>query len=137
MIEPETGTDLQLSSQTPLYVSKRSFKNLWQQYRIYPDRVELECWIGFHTLKIPLRDIVDVKVRSLFSRKDSSWGGFASLCGLKIDLSDLCRHIAIKKKSGWIKFIVFTPDNPDEFADIMKMLIDKADQIKSLMKITE
>jgi len=29
-------------SEEPLYVSRRLFRNLWQRYRIYADRVELQ-----------------------------------------------------------------------------------------------
>jgi hypothetical protein len=130
MTEPAIGTDYQLSKLTPLYVSKCSFKNLWQQYRIYPDRIELECWFGFHTLKIPLRDIVDITVRSPFSSRR----GFPGLLCMKIDQADFCRHIVIKKKSGFMRYIAFTPDNPDEFADIIKLLKEKADQVGTLME---
>ena len=67
MIESGIASDDRLSNRSPLYVSKRSFKNLWQEYRIYPDRIELQCWIALHTLKIPVRDIVDIQIRSPFS----------------------------------------------------------------------
>jgi hypothetical protein len=138
MIEPAIASDNRLSSRTPLYVSKRSFKNLWQAYRIYLDRIELQCWIALHTLKIPVRQIADIQIRSPFS----FWNllrGKASLSfrGVKIDQADLYRHVAITKKSGLLKCIVFTPDDPDEFADIIKMLMEHADKISSLMENEE
>jgi hypothetical protein len=135
MIEPAVASDNRLSNRTPLYVSKRSFKNLWQEYRIYLDRIELQCWIALHTLKIPVREIADVQVRSPFSFWDLLRGKASfSLRGMKIDQSDLYRHIAIKRLSGLAKYIVFTPDNPDEFADIINMLVEHADKISSLME---
>ena len=35
---------------TPLYVSKRTAKNLWQQYRIYRHGRELQSWVLLHTV---------------------------------------------------------------------------------------
>ena len=135
MIEPGSVLGNRLSNQTPLYVSKRSFKNLWQAYRIYPDRIELQCWMAFHTLKIPLRKIAEIHIRSAFSIKDLFAGKrWHSFLGLKIDLADLCRHIAITKESRIMRLIAFTPDNPDEFADIMKLLKDKAGEIGWLLE---
>jgi hypothetical protein len=127
----------QLSNHAPLYVSKRSFKNLWQQYRIYLDRIELQCWIAFHTLKIPLHEIADIKIRSPFSVMDLFRKGALNFRGLKIDQSDFCRHIVIIKKSGLMKLIAFTPDNPDEFLDIIKLLMDNADKIRLCMENEE
>ena len=138
MIEPGIASDDRLSNRTPLYVSKRSFKNLWQEYRVYLDRIELQCWIALHTLKIPISEILDIQIRSPFS----FWNlfrGKASLSfrGVKIDQSDLYRHIAITRKSGLFKRIAFTPDNPDEFADIIRLLRENADKISSLMENEE
>ena len=138
MIEPAIASDNRLSSQTPLYVSKRSLKSLWQEYRIYLDRIELQCWIALHTLKIPVREIADIRIKSPFSFWDLLRGKASlSFRGVKIDQSDLYRHIAIKRKSGLVKYIVFTPDNPDEFADIIKLLMEHADKISSLMENEE
>ncbi len=128
MIEPGIASDNRLSNLTPLYVSKRSFKNFWQQYRVYLDRIELECWIGLHTLKIPISDIVDISLKYPFS---------ISFRGVKIDQCDLYRHVAITRKSGLWKRIAFTPHNPDEFADIIKLLRENADKISSLLENQE
>ena len=114
------------------------FQNLWQQYRVYPDRIELQCWIALHTLKIPVREIADIQIRSPFSLWDLFRGKASlSLRGVKIDQSDLCRHIVIARKLGLFRHIVFTPDNPDEFADIVKLLMEHADKIGSLLENEE
>jgi hypothetical protein len=122
-----------LSKHAPLYVSKRSLKNLWQQYRIYPDRIELQSWIVFQTLKIPFDEITDIVVRRLFSTR-RLLGGLRRFLGLKLDLADLCRHITITKDRGIVRCVVFTPDDPDQFAGIMKLLQEKAGQIGSLLE---
>jgi hypothetical protein len=43
--------------ESPLYVSNRLPKNLWQEYRVFKDRLELESHILLHTFIIPLNDI--------------------------------------------------------------------------------
>jgi hypothetical protein len=102
----------------PIHVSRRTPANLWQQYQIFPDRLELQSWILFHTMVIPAREILKIEVRpSVFSgRKGITWG-------IKLDNSDLCRHVMVTRKSGWFKRIAFTPDNPDEFVRICQSII--------------
>ena len=40
----------------------------WQQYRIYRDRLELQAWILFHTVVVPIGEIRAIDVRpSVFS----------------------------------------------------------------------
>ena len=55
---------------SPIYVSEKSAKNFWQDYRVFPDRVELRCWMLFSRFVIPAEDILDVKVRPRFSFRD-------------------------------------------------------------------
>ena len=102
----------------PLFVSRRTPASLWQEYRIYSDRLELQAWILFHTIAIPTNEILTIEVRpSVFSgRKGFTWG-------IKLDNSDLCRHILVRRKTGFWKRIAFTPDNPDEFLRICQSAI--------------
>jgi hypothetical protein len=44
----------------PTYVSSRTVANLWQEYRIFPDRLELQSWFLFHTIVIPAREILTI-----------------------------------------------------------------------------
>ena len=101
----------------PLYVSRRTGASLWQEYRIFPDRLELQSWILFHTVVIPAREILAIEVRpSVFSgRKGVTWG-------IKLDNSDLHRHVLVTRKSGFWKRLAFTPENPDEFVRICKSI---------------
>jgi hypothetical protein len=98
---------------TPIYISKRTTRSLWQEYRIYPDRLELQCWIALHTLVIPANEIQEIKVRpSVFSgQKGFTWG-------VKIDNCDLCRHVLLRRKSGILKRIGFSPDDPEKFVAV-------------------
>jgi hypothetical protein len=111
----------------PLYVSPRSGASLWQEYRIYGNRVELQAWTLFHTIVIPANGIVAVEVRppvvfaDLFQRR-----GFGNTFALKIDMADIRRHVAVRRKSGFIKCIRFTPDHPEDFVRVCESILPAA-----------
>jgi hypothetical protein len=90
---------------------------MWQDYSVFPDRVELRCWMGLRTLVILAQDILDVEVlsRAIFSLKH--W------YALKIDWADLFSHVAIHRKSGLFRYIKFTPDNPADFVAACKSIM--------------
>ena len=95
----------------PIYISKKSGKNLWQEYRIYPDRLELQSWFLLHTVVLPADEILDVHVRP---------PGF--MWGIKLDNCNFCRHVSIWKKSGLFKTLAFSPDDPDKFVELCKAM---------------
>jgi hypothetical protein len=103
---------------TPIYTSKRTAKSMWQEYRIYRDRLELQCWFLFHTVVIPAGEILKIEVRpSIFSgQKGITWG-------VKIDNCDLCRHVLIVRKSGILKRIGFSPDDPEKFMAVCQSIM--------------
>ena len=106
----------------PLYESRRLFRNLWQQYWIYADRVELRLF-GRAQI-IPADDILDVEVRPAPVIGDLFRGkGFASSFALKMDLADFFRHVAIHRRSGWLKHIRITPDDPEKFVRVCKSIL--------------
>jgi hypothetical protein len=110
----------------PIYVSPRSSTSLWQEYRVYPDRIELQCKVALHTLVISADEILDIQIRPPLVFADLFRGkGFAYAFPLKIDFADTCRHVAIKRRSGFIKHIRFTPDDPDKFVEACKTIINK------------
>jgi len=51
----------------PLYISKRTVKSLGQEYRIYPNRLELQAWVLLHTMVVPA--IVRFKAADLYVSK--------------------------------------------------------------------
>ncbi|MHC4226911.1 MAG: hypothetical protein ACYSW0_05730, partial [Planctomycetota bacterium] len=66
-----------------LYESRRLFRNLWQQYRIYTDRIELRSCVGKKTILTD--DILDVEVRPPVVIGDLFRGrGFARSLPLKL-----------------------------------------------------
>jgi hypothetical protein len=78
---------------TPLYASKRTGKSLWQQYRVYDERVELQSWFLFHTVVIRADQIQGAEVRPSVFCSDA---GFT--WGIKLDNCDLGRHVLLTKK---------------------------------------
>jgi hypothetical protein len=90
---------------------------MWQDYRIFPDRVELRCWVLLRTLVIQAEDIVDVAVESSALFNFKHWYAF------KIDWADLFSHVEIHRKSGLLKYIKFTPDNPAYFVAACKSIM--------------
>ena len=113
---------------TPLYASKRTAKSLWQQYRIYRDRIELESWILLHTIVLPIDEIQAVKVRPsvigiLMGFTSGIKRDLGDLWGIKIDFCDLCPHVLLRKKSGLFNAIGFSPDQPDKFVEIYKSIL--------------
>jgi len=111
----------------PLYVSAKSFKNLWHEYRIYADRIELDSFLGRKI--IPAGEILEVEVRPPLVVGDIFRGkGFRNGLALKLDIADLCPHVAILRGSGWFRHLRFAPDDPDAFVRICKSIMSKIDQ---------
>jgi hypothetical protein len=116
----------------PVYISKRAFKNFWQEYRVYPDRLELQFRLGFHTIVLPFEDIEAIEIRPPFSAGDLLRGkGFRSSFPLKIDASNMYRHIAIKCKKGDFQHIRFTPDDPERLLSAVKSCAGNISEITS------
>ena len=107
---------------SPIYVSEKSAKNLWQDYRVFPDRIELRCWIVLRTFVIRAEDIADVKVRPPFSLVDLIRGKIKFHMGLKLDLADLYEHVEIHRRTGLFEYLRITPDNPANFVAACRSL---------------
>ena len=113
---------------TPLYTSKRTAKSLWQQYRIYRDRIELQSWILLHTVVLPIDEIQAVKLcpSVLGGLLGFTWGmkiDFRDMWGIKIDFCDLLPHVLLRKTSGLFNAIGFSPDEPETFVEICKSIL--------------
>jgi len=103
---------------TPIYSSERTGKGLWQEYRIYRDRLELQSWFLLHTLIVPANEIQTVEVRpSIFRGLDGC------IWGIKLDNCNLCRHVLLTRKSGQFKRIGFVPDDPEKFVAVCQSIL--------------
>ena len=102
----------------PLHASRRTLRSLWQEYRIYPDRLELQSWLLFHTIIVPAVEIESVEVRPSAFR---GWRGMTY--GIKLDNCDLCRHVLLTRKHGLFCRIGYSPDDPERFAEQCRSII--------------
>ena len=101
--------------QKPLYISKPSARSLWQEYRVYPDRLELRFWLFFKKLIIPVEKIVTLKVVSPKSKKKENHPFMAWFWGLFLDWAAFQPHVLLETKSYFARYIHFTPDHLENF----------------------
>ena len=107
----------------PLYRSKPTAKSLWREYRLFPDRIELDS-IPWGTVRVPLADVKAVSVRPagvVFDLFRGDYGLGELMRSPKLDLADLGEHVALEKTGFWKQFR-FTPDDPAAF----KAAVDRA-----------
>jgi hypothetical protein len=97
--------------QQPLYKSKRMFKNLWQEYRIFDDRVELATL--FKTITVPFEKVEGITVAN--SYKEGVRLQLRRGMGFKIDSADFYQHVVLDKTTGIFRSLAFTPDDPEAF----------------------
>jgi hypothetical protein len=96
-----------------LYCSKPLPRNLWQTYKIYPDKLELQCRVLFHRIVIK-KDILSITLC------EPGWD-FSKWWVLNFDFCPFYQHVLIKCRSRlWGKYMRFTPDNPKAFIDCVK-----------------
>jgi hypothetical protein len=106
----------------PLYVSRPTVKSIWQEYRLYADRLELDVHL-WGPVVVPLADIKDVSERPagvVFDLVRGDYGLKELLRTVKLDLADLNRHVTIEKETGTWRQFRLTPEDPEEFVRRVK-----------------
>ena len=76
----------------PIYFSRRTAASLWQEYRVYSDRPELQSWFLFHTVVIPAEGILTIEVRPFIFG-----GNRGFIWGIKLDNCNLCRNVLLRQ----------------------------------------
>lgn len=105
----------------PIYSSKGNFRNLWQKYHIFRDRVELNTHLlGKFVIYFEDLDKVVIRKSNL-----SQWGAFFRgevpfVMGIKLDLSDFYGNLGIYKTNGFVKLIVVIPDDLKVFKQYLE-----------------
>jgi len=90
---------------------------MWQDYQVFPDRVELRCRLLFRTFVIPAEEILQVEIRGPWSFE------LLRRTVLKLDWADLFQHVEIHRKSGLFRYLRFTPDDPARFVAECKSIM--------------
>jgi hypothetical protein len=102
-----------------LYVSRSTIKSLWQEYRVYEDRLELDTLFGL--LTIPFEHIETIEVRPSdvagLLRGDLQLRNFRP--ALKVDWANFLEHVVIDRKKGWIRRVLMTPADPNAFKNAL------------------
>jgi len=104
-------------SESPLYTSRPTVKSIWQEYRVYADRIELDT-LFFGTIRVPLEDVSAVSVRPagvIFDLVRGDYGLKDMLRTLKLDWADLSQHVTVERDSGIFRQFRLTPEDPAEF----------------------
>ncbi len=97
----------------PTYVSKACAKSLWNEYRVYEDRVELQFRLFFKTFVIYYEDMISIALFDPPVIKTKFWA-------LKLDWADFNKHVGIERKNGFMKYLRFTPQEPDNFVEAIE-----------------
>jgi hypothetical protein len=103
----------------PTYVSESTVKSIWQEYRIYVNRVEIDTHFGCMTIPfehIETAVVSESEVKGLM-RGDLHLKGFRP--ALKVDWANFVEHVVIDKSKGKIHRILITPDDPEEFVNAL------------------
>ena len=98
-----------------IYASKSTARSLWQEYRIYEDRLEFRTHLGELTVPFEHIEKIDVsesEVKGLL-RGDLHLKHFRP--ALKLDWANFVEHVVLDKSEGSIRRVLFTPDDLDAF----------------------
>jgi hypothetical protein len=106
-------------NETAAYTSKSTVKSLWQEYRVYDDRVEFDTHFG--TLTVPFDHIEQVdtsesEVKGLL-RGDLHLKNFRP--ALKLDWANFLEHVVLDKSEGCVRRVLFTPDDLAAFKNAL------------------
>ncbi len=108
----------------PVYTSKSTVKSLWQEYRIYDDRVVFETHFGKLTVPFDHVESVDVsesEVKGLL-RGDLHLKNFRP--ALKLDWANFVEHVVLDKDKG-VRRILFTPDDLEGFVSALNEALSR------------
>jgi len=102
-------------SDKPNYVSPSTVKSLWQEYRIFADRRELDSLYGL--ISIPFDQVETIELRESdvagLLKGDLQLKNFRP--AFKLDWANFLEHIVIDKSEGVFRRVLITPDDPPAF----------------------
>ena len=87
----------------PVYVSTSTLKSIWQEYRIFGDRLEFDT--------------------KAFLRGDLRLKNFRP--AIKIDWANFLEHVVLDKKEGQVRRVLFTPEDPPAFTDALQEAVSR------------
>ena len=117
-------------SDTLLYTSKSSVKSLWQEYRIYEDRLEFGTLFGQMTIPFEHVESIEVSESDLkgLLKGDLKLKGFRP--ALKLDWANFVEHVVLDKGEGFRR-VLFTPDDPEAFKSALDQALTRFRESRS------
>jgi len=112
-------------SKKAIYTSICNVKSLWQEYRIYDNRVEFDTLFGKMTILLDHIERVDIsesEVKGLL-KGDLHLKNFRP--ALKLDWANFLEHVVLDKNEGFIRRVLFTPDDPAEFNKVLNAALTR------------
>ena len=97
------------------YTSKSTVKSIWQEYRVYDDRVEFDTLFGLMSIPFDHVESVEVsesEVKGLL-KGDLHLKNFRP--ALKLDWANFLEHVVLDKSKGKVRRVLFTPEDPAGF----------------------
>jgi hypothetical protein len=116
----------------PVFTSPSTAKSLWQEYRIYEDRLEFETIFG--TMVVDFENVETIKiaesdVKDLF-HGDLHLNNFRP--ALKFDWANFVKHVVLDKSTGHVRRVLFTPEDPEAFKTALEESFSRFRQSKSV-----
>lgn len=102
-------------SDEPLFVSPSTVKSLWQEYRIFADRLELDSMFGLISIPFEHIETVDLSDSDVSGLLKGDLGLKNFRPAFKLDWANFMEHVVIDKTEGFFRRVLITPDDPSAF----------------------
>lgn len=102
-----------------IYTSRSTVRSLWQEYRIYSDRVVFDTHFGQMAIPFDCIERVEIsesEVKGLL-RGDLHLKDFRP--ALKLDWANFVEHVVLDKREGCVRRILFTPSDLEAFTSAL------------------
>jgi len=112
-------------SEKLIYSSESTFKGLWQKYRIYEDHLEFDTIFGLIIIPFDIIESIEVQESDLkgLLKGDLKFKGFKP--AVKFDWANFQEHVVLDKTEGFCKRFLFTPQNPEEFKEVLEKTLER------------
>ncbi len=118
-------------SDKPVYVSRSTLKSIWQEYRIFGDRLEFDTKFGQMTIPfehVERVEVLDADTKALI-RGDLRLKNFRP--ALKVDWANILEHVVLDKKEGYVRRVLFTPEDPVAFKNALQGAVTRFREIQA------
>lgn len=112
-------------SDKPVYISKSTVKSIWQEYRIFSDRLEFDTKFGRMTIPfehVERFEVLDADTKALM-RGDLRLKNFRP--AIKIDWANFLEHVVLDKTEGYVRRVLFTPEDPVAFKNALQEAVTR------------